>query len=62
MRNPGDRLLQQHKEHLGVYARIAKKLKTSPSYVSLVARGTRRSEKIMSALLRELRRIESTSA
>jgi len=60
MQTPGDRLIQKHKAHLGVYARIAKKLKTSPSYVSLVARGTRRSEKIMSALVRELRRIEAT--
>lgn len=44
--------------HDGPYARIAKKLGTDVSYVSRVANGERTSEKILNAILAELRRIE----
>ena len=44
--------------HDGLYSRVAKKLGTDPSYVSRVAKGERGSERILSAILAELRRIE----
>lgn len=50
-----ERLLRIHQQHLGLYARVAKKLRTSPSYVSLVASRKRGNEKIMAELVRELR-------
>jgi transcriptional regulator with XRE-family HTH domain len=51
-------LLKAHRLHMGVYARVAKKLGMSASYVSRVANGKRKSEKIMRALLAELVAIE----
>jgi len=40
----------------GIYARIAHKLKCDPSYVSRVARGERRSQRIAAALAAEAMR------
>jgi transcriptional regulator with XRE-family HTH domain len=42
----------------GVYARVAKKMGVSPSYVSRVARGKRESAEVLRALEAELRRLE----
>ena len=52
-----ERLLRLHRLHLGLYARVAKKLNVTQSYVSHVANGRRRNDKIMAALLRELDRL-----
>ena len=52
------RLLERHIKHLGLYARVAKLMDVNPSYVSRVARGVRRSEKVRRVLMQELRRIE----
>jgi hypothetical protein len=35
------RLLQLHRRHLGLYARVGKKLKVTPGYVSRIASGQR---------------------
>jgi hypothetical protein len=43
-------LLRWHRQHVGLYARVATKLKVSPSYVSLVAREIRQSTQVMAAL------------
>ena len=51
-------LLRKHRLHAGLYARVAKMLGVDVSYVSRVANGKRTSERIMSAILEELRRIE----
>lgn len=56
----GDHLLRIHKLHLGLYARVATELGVSPSYVSLVANGIRRSEKIHRMLLQEIAKIHSS--
>jgi hypothetical protein len=53
-----NRLLHRHRLHLGLYARVAKELNTSPSYVSLVAAGKRPSDKILRAIIVELKRID----
>lgn len=42
---------------LGLYARVAKKLSVSPSYVSRVAQGKRINERIKAQLFNELRKI-----
>lgn len=52
-----EKLLQIHRLHLGLYARVADSLGLSPSYVSLVASGGRRSEKVRRALIKELTKI-----
>jgi transcriptional regulator with XRE-family HTH domain len=57
--NNGDAQLQWHRLHLGLYARIAKRLHLNPSYVSRVARGKRQSEDVKKALLQELARINA---
>ncbi len=46
-------LLEGHRQHLGLYARVAKTLGVSYGYVSLVARGKRENEKIMAELIRQ---------
>jgi len=53
----GDAQLKWHRLHLGLYARVAKKLRVNPSYVSRVARGKRQSDDVKKALLQELARI-----
>ena len=50
--------LDWHVQFRGVYTRIAKQLEVHPSYVSRVARGERRSEKIEQALKAEIAQIE----
>ena len=54
-----ERLLEIHKLHLGLYARVADSLGLSPSYVSLVASGNRRSEKVRRALIKEISKIQA---
>ncbi len=41
----------------GIYTRVAEHLHVDPSFVSRVARGERRSEKVVKALTREIQRI-----
>jgi hypothetical protein len=53
-----EELLRRHRLHEGLYARVAKKLRLHPSYVSRVLKGERKSDRIMSAVITELRRIE----
>jgi hypothetical protein len=53
-----EELLRRHRLHEGLYARVAKKLRLHRSYVSRVVRGQRQSERIMAAVVAELRRIE----
>ena len=52
-----EELLRRHRLHEGLFARVAKKLRVNPSYVSRVVRGQRQSERIMAAVVAELRRI-----
>lgn len=52
-----ERLLHLHQLHLGLYARLAKRLSVTPGYVSRVAQGKRTSERIKMQLLNELRKI-----
>ena len=47
-------LLNFHKQYLGLYSRIAKRMGVDASYVSLVANGEHQSEKLRRALLSEL--------
>jgi transcriptional regulator with XRE-family HTH domain len=51
-------LLRVHRLHEGLYSRVAEKAGVDPSYVSRVARGQRKSEKVKAALLSELASIE----
>ena len=53
-----ERLLHLHQQHLGLYARVAIKLKVDRSYVSRVARRERESPTIMAEVLTQLRRIK----
>jgi transcriptional regulator with XRE-family HTH domain len=53
----GEAQLKWHRLHLGLYARVAKRLRVNPSYVSRVARGKRQSDEVKKALLQELARI-----
>ena len=52
-------LLDAHRRHQGIFARVAQTLSVDPSYVSRVANGKRRSPAIEEALAQELRRIGS---
>jgi len=54
----GEWLLELHRRHLGVYKKVAASLSVNPSAVSLVANGIKRSDRIMAALLTELREID----
>ena len=56
----GDAQLKWHRLHLGLYARVAKRLRVNPSYVSRVARGKRQSDDVRKALLTELSRIRES--
>lgn len=47
-------LLRWHKLHVGVYARVARRLGVDPSYVSRVANGERQSDIVEQTLLREI--------
>ena len=50
--------IRWHRRFEGLYARIAKQLRVDPSYVCRVANGLRRSEKVMQALVAEMKRLE----
>jgi transcriptional regulator with XRE-family HTH domain len=50
--------LKRHQLYRGVYSRVAKELGIDRSYVSRVASGERRSEKVEKAILREIERVE----
>ena len=52
-----ERLLKLHRLHLGLYARVAKKLSVNASYVSRVAQGKRENDRIREQLFKELRKI-----
>jgi hypothetical protein len=52
------KLLRKHRLHDGLYARVARNLGMTPSHISRVASGKRTSERIMAAIVAELRRIE----
>ena len=54
-------LLNLHRRHHGIFARVAQNLSVDPSYVSRVANGKRRSPAIEQALARELGRIAPRS-
>jgi hypothetical protein len=45
----------------GLYSRVARQLRVSPSFVSRVARGERRSEPVEAALLKQLSQIPELS-
>lgn len=51
-------LVHWHRMSVGVYARVAKKMAVSPSYVSRVARGERDSPEVLRALEAEFRRLK----
>jgi transcriptional regulator with XRE-family HTH domain len=60
-KKPAVNLLQLHQLHLGLYARVAEKLRVNPSYVSRVANGKRQNEEITAALLNELRKLKRSA-
>lgn len=47
-------LLETHRQHLGLYQRLAERLGVDASYVSKVASGTRKCESVRRTLLKEL--------
>jgi Flp pilus assembly pilin Flp len=53
----GNRLLDLHRRHRGLYARVARKVGVSATYVSLLANGKRQNERIQTELLKELRKL-----
>lgn len=53
-------LLKAHQAHMGLYVRVARQLGVDQSYVSRVARGQRKSEKTMRAILAELAKIRES--
>lgn len=57
-RSNDERLLHVHQLHLGLYARVAKRLSVNPSYVCRVAQGKRTNERIKTQLVSELRKIK----
>jgi hypothetical protein len=54
-------LLALHREHAGLYSRVAARLGVDASYVSRVASGKRESLPIMDALLTELSQLRKQS-
>ena len=54
-----EHLLRIHKLHLGLYARVADDMGVSPSYVSLVANGMRRSDRIRQVLAQHIAKIHN---
>lgn len=51
-------VFQRHQLYRGIYARVAKRLGVDRSYVSKVASGNRKSERVTRALDQEIARIE----
>ena len=49
-----EKLIESHRQHLGLYKKVANILGISPGYVSLVANGKRENEKIKAELIRQL--------
>ena len=47
-------LLHLHRQHVGVYRRVASRLKLDPSFISRVAKGTRKNETVRRILIEEL--------
>jgi len=56
--NPTKVLRMRARLYKGLYSRVAKRLKVSPTIVCNVANGRKRSKRIDAALVAELRRIE----
>jgi transcriptional regulator with XRE-family HTH domain len=52
-------LLRAYKSQRGLFARLAKRLRLDPSYVSRVANGERHSERVSLAIEAELSRIHA---
>ncbi len=57
-----DSLFTRLSLYRGIYSRVARQLKIDPSYVSRVARGERRSDKVEAALLKEMKKIEKSTS
>lgn len=51
-------VLNRHQLYRGIYSRVAKELGIDRSYVSRVASGERKSDRVQKALVRELQRVE----
>ena len=51
-------VLNRHQLYRGIYSRVAKQLGIDRSYVSRVASGERKSDKVQKALLKEIERVE----
>lgn len=50
-------LLENHRRHRSLYAKVAKKFNVDPSYVSRIVSGERTNEKIFGAVIAELRKL-----
>ena len=59
--NRTTRLLNAYEVQRGLFARVAKKLRLDPSYVSRVAHGQRHSKRISVAISAELDRMHAVS-
>jgi transcriptional regulator with XRE-family HTH domain len=55
-------LLRIHREHAGVYSRVAERLGVDASLVSRVASGDRTNEAVLKALVKELGSLTSPAA
>ena len=51
-------LLKAHRLHAGIYRRVADKLGVDASFVSRIAAGKRKGERVRRAVLDELRKIQ----
>jgi hypothetical protein len=58
----GVTLIRAYLRQRGLFARVAKRLKVDPSYVSRVANGERRSKRISRAIEAELHKMHAASA
>jgi DNA-binding transcriptional regulator YdaS (Cro superfamily) len=52
--NEEEKVLRIHREHMGVYKRVADLMGVDASYVSRIANGTRRNEAVRRALIKHL--------
>ena len=57
-RLPAEALFRKHRRHIGLYARVGKKLGVHPSHVSRVVSGERTNDRIRTEVLKELQRLE----
>jgi transcriptional regulator with XRE-family HTH domain len=53
-----EELLRMHREHMGVYKRVAEMMGVDASYVSRVASGKRRNQAVRTALIKHLAEID----